>query len=106
MYTHKTRRCDDRIVSISQPYAIIRGKLNKPVEFGAKLSARLKGDGIAGIDELRWNAFHESKDLKEQVKAYRERMGYCPEVVGADPAYGSRENRSYLRDVHEITSTL
>lgn len=99
MYKTKTRRCDDRIVSISQPYVrlIIRGKLNKPVEFGAKLSARLNGDGTACIDELRWDVFHEGKDLKEHVKAYRERMGYDPEVVIADPAYGRRENRTYLK---------
>jgi transposase, IS5 family len=99
MYQTKTRRCDDRIVSISQPYVrpIIRGKLDKPVEFGAKLSASLNGDGIACIDELRWDAFHEGKDLKEQVEVYRERMGYYPEVVYADPAYGSRGNRSYLK---------
>ena len=33
MYQSKSRRCDDRIVSISQPYVrpIIRGKLNTPV---------------------------------------------------------------------------
>ena len=99
MHRTKTRRCDDRIVSISQPYVrpIIRGKLDKSVEFGAKLSASLNGDGIACIDELRWDAFHEGKDLKEQVETYRKRMGCYPEVVNADPAYGSRENRKYLK---------
>ncbi len=99
MYINKVRRCDDRIVSISQPYVrpIIRGKLDKSVEFGAKLSASLHGDGIACIDELRWDAFHEGKDLKEQVEAYRVRMGSYPEVVCVDPAYGSRENRAYLK---------
>jgi len=36
MYRHKTHRCDDRIGSIHQPHVrpIIRGKLNKSVEFG------------------------------------------------------------------------
>ena len=99
MYKNRTRRCDERVVSISQPYVrpIILGKLNHPVEFGAKLSASLNGDGIACIDGLRWNAFHEGKDLQEQVEIYRERMGYYPEVVYADPAYGSRENRAYLK---------
>lgn len=100
MYQTKTRRCDHRIVSISQPYVrpIIRGKLDKPVEFGAKLSASLNADGIACIDQLRWDAFHEGKDLKAQVNAYRNRMGYYPKVVLADPAYGSRENRTYLKN--------
>jgi hypothetical protein len=99
MHQSKTHRCDHRIVSISQPYVrpIIRGKLNKPVEFGAKLSASLNGDGIACIDQLRWDAFYEGKDLKAQVEAYRSRMGSDPEVVLGDPAYGSRENRAYLK---------
>ena len=99
MYRNKSRRCDDRIVSISQPYVrpIIRGKLNKPVEFGAKISASLNGDGISCVDHIRWNAFHEGGDLKSQVKAYCARHGYYPEVVLGDPAYGTRENRRYLK---------
>jgi len=99
MYKNKTRRCDDRLVSISQPYVrpIIRGKLNKPVEFGAKLSVSLTGDGIACVDALRWDAFHEGKDLKTQVEAYKERHGVYPEKVLADPLYGTRENRNYLK---------
>jgi len=99
MYQNKTRRCDHRIVSISQPYVrpIIRGKLNKPVEFGAKLSVSLSGAGIACVDHLRWNAFHEGDDLEAQVKAYKERYGYYPASVLADPIYGTRDNRCYLK---------
>jgi len=99
MYQNKSRRCDDRIVSISQPYVrpIIRGKLDKPVEFGAKLSVSLNADGVACVDHLRWDAFHEGGDLKSQVKAYRERQGCYPAVVLGDPAYGTRDNRKYLK---------
>jgi len=99
MYGTKSRRCDDRIVSISQPYVrpIIRGKLNKPVEFGSKLSVSLNGDGVACIDHLRWDAFHEGEDLKSQVEGHRERHGLYPEIVLGDPAYGTRENRRYLK---------
>ncbi len=95
MHNTKTRRCDDRIVSISQPHVrpIIRGKQNKAVEFGAKLSVSLNGSGIACVDELRWNSFHEGKDLITQVESYRQRYGYYPEKVLADPLYGTRENR-------------
>lgn len=101
MYRNKSRRCDDRIVSISQPYVrpIIRGKLDKPVEFGAKLSASLNGDGIACVDHLRWDAFHEGGDLKSQVEAYRARHGHYPEAVLGDPVYGTRENRRYLKSL-------
>ena len=83
MYQTKTRRCDDRIVSISQPYVrpIIRGKQNKSVEFGAKLSVSLTGDGFAQVDHVRWDAFHEGLDLKSQVESYKARTGYYPEKI-------------------------
>ena len=100
MYQNNSRRCDNRIVSISQPYVrpIIRGKLDKPVEFGAKLSVSLTGEGLARVDHLRWHAFHEGNDLKSQVEAYRRRYGVYPEVVLGDPIYGTRDNRRYLKN--------
>ena len=100
MYQNRSRRCDDRIVSISQPYVrpIVRGKVDKPVEFGAKLSVSLTQDGIARVDALRWDAFHEGHDLPEQVEAYRKHHHAYPEVVIADTIYGSRENRRYLKE--------
>jgi IS5 family transposase len=100
MYRNKTKRCDDRIVSISQPYVrpIVRGKVDKPTEFGAKLSVSLTGAGVAHVDHLRWDAFHEGHDLPSQVEAYRERHGVYPEVVLGDTIYGSRDNRQYLKD--------
>ena len=99
MYAAHSNRCNDRIVSISQPYVrpIVRGKLNKPVEFGAKLSVSLSGDGIAQVDHLRWDAFNEGGDLASQVEAYRNRYGHDPEVVLADTIYGTRANRAYLK---------
>lgn len=98
MYRDKSRRCDDRIVSISQPYVrpIVRGKQSKPVEFGAKLSVSLSGEGLARVDHLRWDAFHEGLDLKSQVEGYRRRYGYYPQKVLGDPLYGTRDNRRYL----------
>lgn len=99
MYRNNSRRCDDRIVSISQPHVrpIVRGKQHKPVEFGAKLSVSLTDEGIARVDHLRWDGFHEGHDLKSQVEAYHRRYGYYPEVVFGDPSYGSRDNREYLK---------
>ena len=99
MYRNKSRRCDDRIVSISQPYVrpIIRGKLDKSVEFGAKLSVSMTDDGIACVDQLRWDAFHEGGDLESQVEAYKARYGVYPEAVLGDPVYGTRDNRRYLK---------
>ena len=99
MYRDKSHRCDDRIVSISQPYVrpIVRGKVDKPVEFGAKLSVSLTGNGIARIDHLRWDAFHEGTDLPSQVESYRDFQGVYPEAVLGDTIYGSRANRHYLK---------
>ncbi len=99
MYRDNRRRCDNRIVSISQPYVrpIVRGKPNKPVEFGAKLSVSLTGEGLARVDHLRWDAFHEGHDLEAQVEAYRVRYGTYPKSVVGDPIYGTRDNRRYLK---------
>jgi hypothetical protein len=99
MYRDKRRRCDDRIVCISQPYVrpIVRGKQGKPVEFGAKLSVSLTDEGLVCIDHLRWDAFHEGGDFESQVEAYRERYGTYPESVLGDPVYGTRDNRCYFK---------
>ena len=99
MYRNNTRRCDARIVSISQPYVrpIVRGKQGKAVEFGAKLSVSLTDEGLARVDHLRWDAFHEGHDLKSQVQLYRERYGVYPHVVLGDPVYGTQDNRRYLK---------
>jgi IS5 family transposase len=99
MYQNKSHRCDHRIVSISQPYVrpIVRGKLDKPVEFGAKLSVSLRDEGLARVDHLRWDAFHEGGDLPSQVEAYRLRYGAYPEVVFGDPIYSTHANRDYLK---------
>ena len=95
----KIHRCDERIVSFSQTYVrpIITGKLDKPVEFGAKLSVSLNGDGLAGVDHLRWDALHEGHDLESQVEAFRDRHGAYPAVVLVDPLYGTWDNRRYLK---------
>jgi hypothetical protein len=99
MYRNNSHRCEDRIVSISQPHVrpIVRGKQHKPVEFGAKLSVSLTDEGLARVDHLRWDAFHEGHDLEAQVEAYHRRYGYYPQVVLGDPSYGSRDNRNYLK---------
>jgi hypothetical protein len=103
MYRTKTQRCDHRLVSISQPYVrpMVRGKVGKAVEFGAKLSVSLTGEGLAHVDHLRWDAFHEGQDLVAQVEAYLARYGHYPARVLGDPIYGTRANRAYLKQ-HNI----
>jgi len=99
MYKSNTRRCDDRIISISQPHVrpIVRGKAGKSVEFGSKISVSMVGK-LAFVDRLSWDAFNESADLIAQVKAYKGRFGFYPEAVYADGIYGTRDNRKWLKD--------
>jgi len=99
MYRDRRNRCDNRIVSISQPHVrpIVRGKAGKKTEFGAKISVSMT-DGLAFVDHIGWDAFNESKDLKQQVEEYKQRYGYYPETVLADQIYGSRDNRKYLKE--------
>jgi len=100
MYRLKCKRCDHRIVSIHQPHVrpIVRGKANKAAEFGAKLSVSLTTSGIASVDHISWDAFHEGGDLPAQVEAYKQRYGYYPQSVLGDTIYGTRENRCYLKE--------
>ena len=99
MYERREQRCNNRIVSISQPWVrpIVRSKQNKSTEFGAKLNVSLNEDGIASVDHFDWNAFNESQDLIAQVEAFKRRYGHYPEVVLADQIYGTRDNRAYLK---------
>ena len=99
MYRTGRKRCDDRIVSIHQPHVrpIVRGKLNKSVEFGAKLNVSLTESGVAGVDHVRWDAYNEGVDLQSQVENYKTVHGYYPEAVLADQIYGTRDNRRYLK---------
>ena len=103
MYRSGKKRCDDRIVSIHQPHVrpIVRGKVGKSVEFGAKLSVSLTENGLACVDHVGWDAYHEGRDLKSQVENFKAVHGHYPEVVLADQIYGSRENRRYLKS-HKI----
>jgi hypothetical protein len=99
MYTTKTHRVDDRIVSISQPHVrpIVRGKAKAETEFGAKVAISMV-DGYAFIDHLSWDAFNESNDLQQAVENYRERYGCYPEAVLADQIYRSRGNLLFCKE--------
>lgn len=98
MYDHKSRRIDDRIVSISQPHVrpIKRGKAGSDTEFGAKISVSLV-DGYGFVDRTSWDNFNECRDLEEQVEIYKRRFGAYPESVHADRIYRTRDNLRYCK---------
>jgi len=99
MYQEKSNRCDDRIVSISQPHVrpIVRGKQGKRVEFGSKLGLSL-ANGFIKADTLSWDAYNESKDLIRQAEAYKSLYGYYPELILADKIYATNENRRWCKE--------
>ena len=100
MYDNKIHSVENRIVSISQPWIrpIVRGKLNAPVEFGAKLDISMDSDGYARIEKLSFDAYNESACLKEAVERFKNRKGHYPERVLADQIYRTRENRSFCKE--------
>jgi len=98
MYDHRSKRIDDRIVSISQPHVrpIKRGKAGSDTEFGPKVSVSLV-DGYGFVDRTSWDNFNESGDLEDQVEAYKRRFGFYPESVHADKLYRTRNNLRYCK---------
>jgi len=98
MYDHKSRRIDDRIVSINKPHVrpIKRGKAGADVEFGAKVSASVV-NGFVFVDRISWGNFNESTELIDQIEAYKNRFGHFPESVHADKIYRNRDNLRYCK---------
>lgn len=96
MYDTKTRRCDDRIVSIHQPFVrpIVRGKASAGTEFGAKLTASVV-DGYAQITTLSWDAYNESQDLVKAAEQYKIQYGHYPSRILADQIFRTRANIRY-----------
>jgi transposase, IS5 family len=99
LYEHEERSIEDRIVSLSQPHIrpIVRGKAAKNTEFGAKFSASCFNSYIF-LDQISWNNFNESGDLKSQVEAYKNFTGYYPESVHVDKIYRNRDNRAWCKE--------
>lgn len=96
MYSNKTNRCEDRIVSISQPYVrpIVRGKAGRKVEFGTKIGLA-HANGFAKAETLSWDAYNESADLVPHAESYRELYGHYPELIQVDRIYGTNANRKW-----------
>ena len=99
MYNSRSRRIDDRIVSLTQPQIrpIVRGKAGTPVEFGAKISVSYS-DGYCFLDHLSWDNFNESQDLELQVEQYKQRFGCYPESLHVDRIYPTRANRAFCKE--------
>ena len=92
-----SRSIPDRIVSLGQAHVrpIVRGKARCNVEFGAKISISVTGEGFTFLDRLSFDPYNEGEDLKGQARAYRRRHGHYPKVICADQIYRTRANRAF-----------
>jgi IS5 family transposase len=107
MYTEKTHRIADRIVSLHRPYVrpIKTGKQARDTEFGAK-GALMHVDGFLFLDRIKHEAFNESEFAAAQIEAYKERFGELPPYMAADRKYGTRDNREKMEELGVRTSFL
>ena len=99
MFDTNTKRTDDRIVSLSQPWVrpIKRGKQNAETEFGAKVEMS-DVNGFLRIEHLSWDAFNESTTLQASVENFRKSYGHYPKRVLADTIFRTRENLRFCKD--------
>ena len=90
---------EGRIVSLTQPHIrpIVRGKAGKSVEFGAKLSASCRNKYVF-LDQISWDNFNESVDLKKQVEEFKRFTGFYPESIHVDRIYRTRSNRAWCKE--------
>lgn len=94
-YSHPQAKIPHRIVSLYKPYLrpIIRGKENKPLEFGMKVH-KLQVGGINIIEYGSYEAFNECNRLKISTIKHRSTFGLCTHIA-ADGIYATNENRRY-----------
>ncbi len=103
-YERPEKSVPDRIVSLYKPYLrpIVRGKENKPVEFGAKVH-QLQVGGCNFIEHLSFGAFHEGNRLKKAVWVQRNLFGPVRQLA-ADGIYATNRNRTWCREQQIATS--
>lgn len=101
MFEQNIRKIPNRIVSIDKPYLrpIVRGKENKPVEFGAKVH-KLLIDGISFIEHLSFDAFNEGIRLKRTIFKAQRFTKKKVKVLGADGIYANNANRRFVSKHH------
>ena len=99
MFENHTHACEDRIVSLEQPYVrpIQRGKRPNPTEFGQKLHLSVV-DGYTFLEQTSWSNFNEGGDLQAAVEDYARKFGCYPSAVLADRIYQTRSNKLFCSE--------
>ena len=82
-------------MSLHKPYIrpIVRGKENRPVEFGIKVH-KVQVGGINLIEHRSYEAFNECKRLKISVLKHKNKFKECTHL-SADRIYATNENRRF-----------
>lgn len=103
-YEQPEKSVPNRIVSLYKPYLrpIVRGKENKPVEFGAKVH-QLQVGGCNFIEHLSFEAFHEGNRLSKGIWKHRQWFGPVRQIA-ADGIYATNRNRKWCREQQIATS--
>ena len=103
-YHNPQESVKDRIVSLAKPYVrpIVRGKENKPVEFGVKVN-KIQVGGISIIQKASFDAFNECNTLKASVEKSEMLLSKVTKL-GADQIYATNENRKFLTKENVITN--
>lgn len=98
MYERRQHSCEDRIVSVSQPWTrpIVRGKAAKATKFGAKVAASVETSYVR-CERLSFDAFNGARNFQNSVLAYHERNDFYPERVLVDKNYRNIGNRVFCK---------
>jgi hypothetical protein len=99
MWKERSTRCDNRIVSISQPQVrpIVRGKAGAHTEFGAKVALSMT-KGYVRVDHINFDSFNEGALLISQIEDYKKQYGVYPAVVQCDAIYRTKMNRQFCKE--------
>ena len=98
LYSNPQGKLSDRIVSLCKPWVrtIVRGKENKPVEFGPKVHMMQVG-GINIIEHYSYKNFNECTRLKVSTFKHKRLFTDCNQLA-ADRIYATNGNRSFLSE--------
>ena len=98
------KKVANRLVSIVDPGArpIVKGKLDKPVEFGRTFELVQDDSGYIADHLVHQGNPHDGTLLPDMIDRHQERFPDQLKAVAADTAFGSQENRHIL-SAHGIT---
>ncbi|MBD3271244.1 MAG: ISNCY family transposase [Elusimicrobia bacterium] len=91
-------KVSERIVSAADPQArpIVKGKLDKPVEFGRTIEIVQDESGYITDQQVHHGNPHDATLLSDMLDRHQEQFPDQLKAIAADTAFGSRENRDTL----------